>query len=246
VYITLVLLLRTNILFIHCGIRKISEILKKLMSNHYHEKLNKALMGKTCIFIDAANLERSVQDMWVSPKDIPDNLKKYKADELCWRVDYGKFKNYFNGICDLKNIRFYSADFATENHFNFLWFLKKHLRFNLVTKLLKKYNDHTDEVPHRKANFDVELAVDAVHNLANYKTFVLFSGDCDFEYLLKYMRGQGRISIVFSRMGHVAKELPPAANYYFDIVDFRNEILRVDLKRAKNPAVKRDSAIDVS
>jgi hypothetical protein len=36
--------------------------------------------------------------------------------------------------------------------------------------------------------------------------------------------------IVFSRTGHIAKELPPASNYYFDIVDFRHEIFRIDIK----------------
>jgi len=101
---------------------------------------------------------------------------------------------------------------------------------------LKEYNDHTDEKPHRKANFDVEIAVDVTHNLSNFDTLVLFSGDCDFEYLLKFLRGQNKTVIVFSRAGHVAKELPPASNYYFDIVDFRYDILRIVLKNAKNPA----------
>jgi uncharacterized LabA/DUF88 family protein len=82
----------------------------------------------------------------------------------------------------------------------------------------------------------VEIAVDAVHKLKNYQTFILFSGDCDFEYLLKFLRGQGKIAIVFSRAGHIAKELPPASNCYFDIVDFRDELLKIEPKKAKNPA----------
>lgn len=88
-------------------------------------------------------------------------------------------------------------------------------------------------LPNRKANFDVELSVDAVSNLLQYETFILFSGDCDFEYLAKYLRGQGKIVIAFSRSGHVAKELPPACNHYFDIVDFREEILRVTPKKQR-------------
>src|SRR3989339_1276927 len=212
------------------------------MSSNYFEKLKGAIKGRTSIYIDAANLERSVQDMWVNPKDIPDEFKGVKAEDLCWRVDYREMKKFFKGICDLNGIYFYSADFKTGNHFKFLWFLKKHLKFKLITKLLKEYNDHTSEHPHRKANFDVEIAVDAVFKLKDYKTFILFSGDCDFEYLLKFLRGQGRVAIVFSRAGHIAKELPPAANYYFDIVDFRDKILKIEPKpaKAKNPAVRRD------
>lgn len=216
------------------------------MVNPYQEKLHQSIKGKTYVFIDAANLERSVQDMWVNPKDVPDEFRKYPADELRWRVDYNKFSQFFKGICDLRDIRFYSANFNTDSHFNFLWFLKKRLNFKLNTKPLKEYNDHTDAHPHRKANFDVEIAVDTVHKLNDYKTFILFSGDCDFEYLLKFLRGQGKICIVFSRTGHVAKELPPAANHYFDIVDFRHELLRIEFKPAKNPAARQDFAIDVS
>ncbi len=218
------------------------------MSNEIFDKLKNSVKGKVVVFIDAANLERSVQAMWVNPKDIPDNYKKYTADELCWRMDYLKFKNFFEKICDLQQIYFYSANFASKNHNNFLGFLKKALKFKLTTKALKEYNDHTAEHPHRKANFDVEIAVDAIYFLNSYDTFILFSGDCDFEYLLKFLRGQNKITIVFSRTGHVAKELPPASNYYFDIVDFRNEILKIDIKKikAKNLAQRRDSAVDNS
>lgn len=206
------------------------------MHNFYEEKLKKAIKGMTYVVIDAANLERSVKDMWVNPKDITGEYKKYPADKLCWRVDYKKLNNFFKNICDLRKICFYSANFGSESHNRFLGFLKKALRFDLVTKLLKQYNDHTIDRPHRKANFDVEIAVDATYNLKNYQTFMLFSGDCDFEYLLKFLRGQNKITIIFSRTGHIAKELPPACNYYFDVVDFRNEILRLEPRNAKNPA----------
>ena len=100
---------------------------------------------------------------------------------------------------------------------------------------------HSPEYPHRKANFDVEIGVDATFHINQFETLVLFSGDCDFEYLLKFMRGRGKTAIVFSRSGHVAKELPPAASHYFDIVDFRQEILKIGLRKAKEPRPKAKS-----
>lgn len=200
------------------------------MANIYFDKLKTVIKGRVFVYIDAANLERSVKDMWVSPKDIPDEFKDKTSDQLSYHVHYEKFKHLFSDICDLKEIKFYSPDFVTESHRDFLWFLRKVLKFKLVTKPLKEYSDHTPEMPHRKANFDVELAVDATFNLNKFDTFILFSGDCDFEYLLKFLRGQGKMVIVFSRTGHIAKELPPASNYYFDIVDFRHEIFRMDIK----------------
>ena len=79
----------------------------------------------------------------------------------------------------------------------------------------------------------MELAVDATFDLNNYDTIILFSGDSDFAYLLKFLRGHNKKAIVFSRSGHVAKELIPASSHYFDLVDFRQELLRIDVKKQK-------------
>lgn len=210
------------------------------MHTDHLDKLKKALRGKTAVFMDAANLEQSVKGMYVVPQDIPNALKKHTTDRLCWRVDYEGLRKFFEATCNLTDIRFYSATFGTKPHFVFLGFLRKRLGFTLETKPLKEYADHTPEEPHRKANFDVEIATDATFTMDNYDTFVLFSGDCDFEYLLKFLRGQQKTTVVFSRSGHIAKELPPASNFYFDIVDFRHAFLRMthkpDSPNAKNPA----------
>lgn len=207
---------------------------KRIMTQEYKQKLQTAIKKRVVVFIDAANLERSVQDMWVNPKDITDEFKKYTADQLCWHIDYKKFEKFFKTMCDLKKINFYSANFGSESHNRFLTFLKN-LGLKLKTKAIKEYTDHTPETPHRKANFDVEIAVDATFTLNDYDTFILFSGDCDFEYLLRFLRGQNKTTIVFSRSGHIAKELPPACNHYFDIADFRQELLKIDIKKQKIP-----------
>lgn len=206
------------------------------MVNNYTEKFGNVVKGKLAIFIDAANLEQSVRDMWVNPKDIPDEFKHFKSDDLCWSVDYEKLKNFFKNHGKIAYSRFYTPDFETENQTRFFYFLGKHLKYKIIAKPLKKYSDHTPEKPHRKANFDVELSIDATFYMNKFDTLILFSGDCDFEYLLKFMRGHGRIAIVFSKSGHVAKELPPASSHYFDILDFRHEFLRLEIKKAKNPA----------
>ncbi|MFH0857099.1 MAG: NYN domain-containing protein [bacterium] len=214
------------------------------MDNYYFEKLKKSIKGRAYIFIDAANLERSVQDMWVNPKDIPDDFRKHYADDLRWRVDYKNLKEFFESICDCKKIIFYSPNFKTPSHIKFLAFLKDNLNLYLKTKHLKEYKDHTIACPHRKANFDVEIAVDATFELNKYDTFILFSGDCDFEYLLKFLRSQHKRTIVFSMIGHIAKELPPAANDYFDIIEFRFKFFRIILPKAKNLAqIERDPAV---
>jgi uncharacterized LabA/DUF88 family protein len=206
------------------------------MGNEYIEKLRRVTKGRTTVYVDAANLEQSVKRMWVNPKDVPDTLKSVPVGDLCWSVDYAAFHVFFRSVGILQGVQFYTAAFDSDAHKNFLYFLKKRQKFKLITKPLKEYRDHTPDVPHRKANFDVEIAVDATHALEQFDTFILFSGDCDFEYLIKFLRGRGKIVLGFSRSGHVAKELPPALTHYFDIIDFRQEFLRVRRKYAKNPA----------
>ena len=204
--------------------------MRSMLTEAIRAKVTEALKGATYVYIDAANLELSVKDMYVDLKDIPDELAAYKASDLCWRVNYQKLYNFFQDQCDLQCVHFFSADFETDNHRRFMAKLK-HIGYRITTKPLKRYSDHTPEKPNRKANFDVELSILAVKHKKDFKTLVLFSGDCDFEYLLKYLRGRGKKCVTFSRQGHIAHELPPASNQYFDVIDFRHEFLEVQRKK---------------
>ena len=207
------------------------------MTNEHIEKLKGVVKGTLAVFIDAANLEMSVKDMYVNPKDIPDYLGKYKPEELLWRVSYKKMRELFSSFAPLDNASFYTARFNSESHDKFLTILKR-AGYRLVTKLLKEYSDHTLKEPHRKANFDVEISVDAVDQRGHFDTLILFSGDSDFDYLIRYLRGHGKRVIVFSRTGHVSAELIKAASQYFDIVDFRDSFLEIIPRKAKSLASK--------
>jgi uncharacterized LabA/DUF88 family protein len=204
------------------------------MENEYVEKLKSVIKNRIVVYIDAANLEQSVKNMFVRPDDAPDNLKHLSIDNLRWSIDYQKLKNFFATLGDFHGIRFYTAAFEGDAHRNFRYFLDKRLKFKLVTKPLKEYEDHTIEIPHRKANFDVEIAVDSTFSIDDFDTMILFSGDCDFEYLIKFLRGNGKVVLGFSRSGHIAKELPPALSHYFDIANFRSIFMKV-VQKAKNP-----------
>ena len=198
--------------------------------NEYEEKLQEVVKGRVVVYIDAANLERSVKSMFVRPDEAPDDLKHLQVENLRWSVDYRKLNDFFKSVGNFQEVKFYTPEFENDGHRNFRYFLDKGLKFKLKTKPLKEYDDHTEEVPHRKANFDVEIATDATFTMNNYNTLILFSGDCDFEYLIKFLRGNGKIVIGFSRSGHIAKELPPALSHYFDIANFRSLFLQVNAK----------------
>lgn len=203
--------------------------------SEYEEKFTQTLRGNVAVYIDAANLEQSVKDMFVRPDDVPETHKHIPSEQLRWSVDYRRLNDFFKSIPSFTGIRFYTPAFENTGHEKFRYFLAKNLNFKLVTKPLKEYDDHSARFPHRKANFDVEIATDATFFLNTFDTCILFSGDCDFEYLIKFLRGKGKTVIGFSRSGHIARELPPALSRYFDIANFRHTFLRIREKNAKSP-----------
>ncbi|HEX9722415.1 MAG TPA: NYN domain-containing protein [Candidatus Paceibacterota bacterium] len=166
------------------------------------------LKGKILVMIDAANLESSVK-------------------ELKWWVDYDKLRHLFDGD-GLIDIRFYSVHHGTDNQSKFFTFLKRH-GYTLVTKPLKIIKQSDIAVGDlRKANFDVEIAVDAVEMIQKLDTFVLLSGDSDFDYLLQYLKRRGKRTIVISAKHHVAKELIETSDKYIDLRKLR---LLIERKR---------------
>lgn len=78
----------------------------------------------------------------------------------------------------------------------------------------------------RKANFDVEIAVDAMDMIDTYETAILFSGDSDFDHLVRRLKKKGKTILVFSTRHHIAKELIKGSNKYFDIRKFRKILSR--------------------
>lgn len=192
------------------------------------------LKGKTAVFIDAANIERSLADLGVNMpklKKVPKGFFWKAFQKGYWKVDYKKLYKFFKLNGQLVSISFYSARFDTESHNQFLTFLKLN-GYRLVTKPIKKIK--TLGGISRKANFDVEISVDAVSWLGNYDTFVLFSGDSDFSYLLHFLKKKGKKTIVVSQRGHVSNELIKSSDLYIDIFKLREYILRVKKQKSRN------------
>lgn len=63
----------------------------------------------------------------------------------------------------------------------------------------------------KKCDLDVEMAIDLVRLQSEYDTIVLFSGDGDLVYALRYLHDTfGKTSYVFGARGHVGKEVVDA------------------------------------
>lgn len=162
--------------------------------------ISKFINGKTAVFIDASNIY-------------------FSQKTLGWRIDFKRLLEYFKKNTDLYRIAFYGAlnpDNARERKFHdFLEIVGYVVRH----KKIKFIRDKTDNEygGHNKGNVDVDLTVDAVHFRDEYDSFVLLSGDGDFESLLKYLKAHRKRCIVLSTKGHVSIELIRHAKF----IDFK-------------------------
>ena len=176
-----------------------------------NRKIDWSDLGRVLIVIDAANLEHSVK-------------------ALGWWIDYRKLYNFFKAQVHIVEIRHYCPHFNDERQNKFFTVLKKS-GFKLITKPLKIITE-IDKVKGdiRKANFDVEITYDTLALLEDYDTLILFSGDNDFNYLVKQLRQKGKKVIVVSSRYHISRELIDSSNRYIDLKKLRIEIERQKIK----------------
>ena len=148
-------------------------------------------------------------------------------------LDYAECVGVIRRLDPKARIIYYGPKFIEAGHQRFLGFLKK-LGLKLRTKEVKVIRDGGED--HRKANFDVELAVDVIDLSKTYDTLLLLSGDSDFVVLVRYLHQKGKKTFVLSTGGSVAKELVDESDGYLVL----NEWKKVVRPYRKNPpAVKR-------
>lgn len=186
--------------------KKIIENQKALVKGPSRSDEN-IIADSAMVFIDAANIELSAKD-------------------LGFKIDYRKLYKYLTKDYQINFLGFYTVRFETKEHDNFLTVLKKS-GYKLVTKPLKVIKSRDRKLGDiRKANFDVEIAVDAMKFRNSYKTMVLFSGDSDFDYLIKELKKEGKKIIVVSLSHHISKELIESSDYYLDLKKIKKQISR--------------------
>lgn len=180
------------------------------MDKQYQNVFQLKLKGKTAVFIDAANIELSAKD-------------------LKFKVDYRKLYKWLETGLQLEFIGFYTARFDNQGHDAFLTILKK-TGYKLITKPLKVIKNRRDGGHLRKANFDVEIAVDAMKRLSHFDNLILFSGDSDFHYLINELKRNGKVVMVVSVKYHISRELIKGADFYLDLRKIKEEIQRRENK----------------
>lgn len=168
--------------------------------------ISKYIKGKILVIIDAANLESSVKS-------------------LGWWIDYIKLRDLFDNK-KLVEIRHYCVHHKTDNQNRFFTFLKKN-RYKLITKPLKIIHPNDIAVSDiRKANFDVEIAIDVIEMIKQFDTLVLFSGDSDFHYLVVKLQEKNKKVIIVSYRDHISRELAKSSDKYISLDKLEEYIKR--------------------
>jgi uncharacterized LabA/DUF88 family protein len=175
------------------------------------------------VFIDASNL--------------------WEAQKARGRMfDYLKLKNVLKTRFEASHIEIYyytaypadgTRDYSMDKKHKFFTFLKKRLGYHVVKKELKRITIHSDvgDTVEEKGNMDVEMTIDAVHNVAKYSVAVFFSGDSDFMPLVTYIRNRSKKVYIFSSKNNVSQELRTGADGYFDVLLMEEDIWGRELEQ---------------
>ena len=134
-------------------------------------------------------------------------------------IDYNKLLRVLLGDGRLLRAFFYTGvDVAAERQQGFLLWMRRN-GFRVIHKELKTFYDGT-----RKANLDVEVAVDMLSLAGRYDTAVLVSGDEDFVYAVNAVAYKGcRVEVAGFR-SNTAPKLIDVADYFIDLGEIADKV----------------------
>jgi uncharacterized LabA/DUF88 family protein len=166
--------------------------------------MRKGMRGKITIFIDGNNLFHAARSVGVE-------------------IDYAKFLSFLRGNSPLLRAFFYTGvDEKAERQQGFLLWMRRN-GYRVVEKELKTYADGT-----KKANLDVEIAVDMLSLADKYDTAVLVSGDEDFAYAINAVAYKGvRVELAGFR-SNTSPRLIDVADQFIELDAHIDEITKAD------------------
>src|SRR5687768_5250500 len=160
--------------------------------------------GRVAVFIDGNNLFHAARFHTVD-------------------IDYNKLLRILLGDGRLLRAFFYTGvDAGAERQQGFLLWMRRN-GFRVVQKELKTFYDGT-----RKANLDVEIAVDMLSLAGRYDTAVLVSGDEDFVYAINAVAYKGcRVEVAGFR-SNTAPRLIDVSDFFIDLGEI-GDLIRKDM-----------------
>ncbi|MGV0028245.1 LabA-like NYN domain-containing protein [Phormidesmis priestleyi] len=180
-----------------------NEVTKPVGSNK-QDVLNPDDRGRVIVFIDGSNLF-------------------YAASHLKIEIDYIKLLDHLVSNAYLVHALFYTGNDPTnEKQHGFLQWMS-HSGFRVIAKTVTQAPNSV-----KKANLDVEIAVDMMKLAPYCGTAVLVSGDGDFAYVVNIIAEQGvRVEVVGLR-SMTSAALIDAANNYVDLATIQQAVKKIN------------------
>lgn len=156
--------------------------------------------GRVAIFIDGSNLF-------------------YAALQLGLEIDYSKLLAHLTSGSRLLRAFFYTGvDRSNEKQQGFLLWMRRN-GYRVIAKDLVQLPDGS-----KKANLDVEIAVDMMALVGSYDTAVLVSGDGDLAYAVDAVSYRGARVEVVSLRSMTSDSLINVADRYIDLDQVKEDI----------------------
>lgn len=145
-------------------------------------------------------------------------------DGLKWEIGIKELKNLIKHFTYGKKFLrrfYYGSDYGEKDNCDLLtpWsetvVNKARMNdFELCTKRVKYIKDKNYKNGYvKKCDLDVEMAVNLIKEKENYDKIIIFSGDGDLSYVLKYLKAEyNKISYIFAARNHLGKELVDCEN----------------------------------
>ena len=159
--------------------------------------------GRVAIFIDGSNLF-------------------YAALQLGIEIDYTKLLLCLTDGSRLLRAFFYTGvDRTNEKQQGFLLLMRRN-GYRVISKELVQLPDGS-----KKANLDVEIAVDMMALIGSYDTAVLVSGDGDLAYAVDAASYRGVRVEVVSLRSMTSEHLIKVADRYVDLEAIKEDIMKI-------------------
>ncbi|MBF2048641.1 MAG: NYN domain-containing protein [Elainella sp. C42_A2020_010] len=170
------------------------------MSQNYESDNTRLDSGRAAIFVDGSNLF-------------------YAALQLGIEIDYTKLLTHLTANARLLRAFFYTGvDRTNEKQQGFLLWMRRN-GYRVITKDLIQLPDGS-----KKANLDVEIAVDMLTLADHVDTAILVSGDGDLAYAVNAIAYRGvRVSVVSLR-SMTSDHLINVADHYIDLDTIKQNI----------------------
>ena len=172
--------------------------------------------GRVAIFVDGSNLF-------------------YAALQLNIEIDYTKLLARLTGGSRLLRSFFYTGvDRTNEKQQGFLLWMRRN-GYRVIAKDLVQLPDGS-----KKANLDVEIAVDMMALVGSYDTAVLVSGDGDLAYAVDAVSYRGVRVEVVSLRSMTSDSLINVSDRYIDLENVKEEIQKTPRSNASMLSITPD------